>query len=87
MKLNGSVPAVNVMARVPMEDDDAANARPNAQVRVRRTTRRQQRRLAQAKSRTRLTLQAEYFADLRVLEQLIQQIKTNSFAPATAEST
>eukprot|EP00971_Amphidinium_carterae_P319676 6353457-Amphidinium_carterae.1 len=78
MKLNGTVPEVNLLARVPMEDDDAAKARPNAQVKVRRTTRRQQRRLAESKSKTKRTLQAEYFADLRVLEQMIQQVKAES---------
>eukprot|EP00971_Amphidinium_carterae_P350636 6491659-Amphidinium_carterae.1 len=56
MKLNGTVPEVNLLARVPMGDDD--NARPNAQVRVRRTTRKQQRRFAEARSKTKRVLQS-----------------------------
>eukprot|EP00971_Amphidinium_carterae_P274042 5438980-Amphidinium_carterae.1 len=31
-----------------------------------------------SKSKTKRTLQAEYFADLRVLEQMIQQVKAES---------
>eukprot|EP00971_Amphidinium_carterae_P236418 4691925-Amphidinium_carterae.1 len=58
--------------------DDVDNARPNAQVRVRRTTRKQQKRFAAARSKTKAVLQAEYYADLRVLEQMIQQIKAES---------
>eukprot|EP00971_Amphidinium_carterae_P316844 6298637-Amphidinium_carterae.1 len=51
MKLNGTVPAVNLLARVPIGDID--NFRPNAKVRLRRTTRKQQRRFAQAKTVTK----------------------------------
>eukprot|EP00971_Amphidinium_carterae_P111101 2200556-Amphidinium_carterae.1 len=76
MKLNGTVPEVNLLAHVPMGDVD--HARPNAKVRVRRTTRKQQRRFAEAKSKTKAALQAEYYADLRVLETMIQQIKAES---------
>eukprot|EP00971_Amphidinium_carterae_P091375 1808864-Amphidinium_carterae.2 len=80
MNLDGTVPEINLLAGVPMEDADGA--RPNAQVKVRRTTRRQQRRLAKARSKTNRTLQpklqAEYFTDLRVLEQMIQQVKAES---------
>eukprot|EP00971_Amphidinium_carterae_P070308 1390706-Amphidinium_carterae.2 len=76
MKLNGTVPAVNLLARVPMDNVD--NVRPNAKVRVRRTTRKQQRRFAQAKMVTKSVLQSEYYSDLKVLEAMIQQIKAVS---------
>eukprot|EP00971_Amphidinium_carterae_P294319 5843921-Amphidinium_carterae.1 len=76
MKLNGTVPALNLLARVPMDNID--NARPNAQVRIRRTTRKQQRRFAQAKMVTKSVLQSEYYSDLKVLETMINQIKAVS---------
>eukprot|EP00971_Amphidinium_carterae_P034718 683359-Amphidinium_carterae.1 len=76
MKLNGTVPALNLHARVPMDNVD--NVRPNAKVRVRRTTRKQQRRFAQAKMVTKSVLQSEYYSDLKVLEAMINQIKAVS---------
>eukprot|EP00971_Amphidinium_carterae_P020526 404274-Amphidinium_carterae.1 len=68
------------MARIHTseEEDYAETTRLNAKFQL---SRRQQRRMAKLRTKTKFALQAEYFADLQVIEQLLKQLEENSFAP------